>query len=277
MENKQDLIDRYTSQMVKYLTYENAKKAKFDLTNMIEEKFPNGFEYQELKDFLNDLGSPYNFSSKYENKANMFISGKNYEIFLKFMKITGFELVISVFLYKVAIGFGNHKFVEIVNSVKILILTVFITGVLSSFISEKVKNTRMMSSLVKDFSVDELYHRPNNHINNPKQYFFLTFFSFFIFLSLIYSTLHKQEALTQILQIIYFLLILRDVNRISEVYYGKFITTLSGITDVGALVLLFSILKKYFEGTSVSLVFYLLIITIVADLFSLIKNKSQKR
>ncbi|MDY2986705.1 MAG: hypothetical protein SOR77_03620 [Peptoniphilus sp.] len=287
MREKSDLLDRYINQMVKYLSYENSITATNDLNEIIESELGEDYTYEELEAFLLTLGSPYNFSTKYEVKQNILISGKNYEIFFKYLKIMALEIILATIIYKFIGGFENKT--GIINSVKILLLTVFITGVLSSFISERVKNIRMMSSLVKDFSIEELYYSKERYTKNNGEYLFMCVFSLFIFLSIIYASLSSEEALTKALQIIFFMLVLRDISRISEVYYGKFITTLSVITDVGALILLSTILKMYFYETQLRIVYYLLILTIAFDLVSTLiklkrsmkisnnKNKSKRR
>lgn len=272
MKDKTDLLNRYISKMTKYLSYENSLIATEDLNNMINLEFPNGYNFEELEKFLLSIGSPYNFSLHYETKVNMLISGKNYEIFLKFIKIMMLDILLAVIIYGLSIGFSSYSKLEVINMIKVLIITAFITGILSSYISEKVKDTRIMSSLIKDFTISELYNTPKQHINNPVEYIFIFVFSLFIFLALQYSELNNILSLSKALQIIYFMIILRDINRISEIYYGKFIKTLSVITDTGSLILLVTILKKYFINSNVSLVFYLLILTIGFDLLSTVFN-----
>ncbi|WP_455256780.1 hypothetical protein [Peptoniphilus asaccharolyticus] len=264
MKDKSDLLNRYINQMVKYMSYENSIRATDDLESMVESELGKEYTYEELEDFLLNIGSPYNFSMQYEVKQNILISGKNYEIFFKYLKIMLIEIAIATILYGFMGKFENK--VEIVNAVKILFLTVFVTGVLTSFITEKIKDVRIMSSLVKDFSIDELYFTRDKYVQDNSEYVFMFVFSLFIFLSIIYSDINSIEPLTKSLQIIFFMIILRDVSRISEMYYGKFITMLSVTTDVGALLLLSTILKMYFYNTQFSVVYYLLILTISFDL-----------
>lgn len=276
MKDKKELLDRYKRQMVKYLTYENSKRAEADLDYLINEEFKNGYSIAELEDFLQGIGSPYSFSLQYESKSNIFISGKNYEIFIKFMKLMAVDVIIAVAVVMFIMG-GEVTKTQLINSVKMLIVTIFVTVTLSCFISERVKNTRIMSSLIKDFKIEELYNKSKKKIDNPKNYLFVIFFGFFIFISLLYAQLNENYVFVKVLQIILFMLILRDVSRISEVYYGKFITTLSVITDVGSLVLLSLALRKHFSEGVIRSIFLLLLLTIAVDLITTLKNRHKNQ
>lgn len=245
LENS-ELFKRYIHELTRYLNYEDSNMAVKDLKELIEEELGSDFEEDKLEKYLKKLGHPYNFASHYDNKTSVLVSGKNYDIYTRLLKILSIVMLSSLLIsyYKGSfIKVGISSFLRVVLG---LMLNIFISLTISFFIAEKVKTTKMISSLLKDFNIDDLYRNLKYKKVNPSIEILIIIYSLVIFIAMISLKLHNEEYIYKMFQAIFFLSILRDVNKLSESYYRKFVVFLMIITDLTTLIIGFKLLKNPF-------------------------------
>lgn len=245
LENS-ELFKRYIHELTRYLNYEDSNMAVKDLKELIEEELGSDFEEDKLEKYLKKLGHPYNFASHYDNKTSVLVSGKNYDIYTRLLKILSIVMLSSLLIsyYKGSfIKVGISSFLRVVLG---LMLNIFISLTISFFIAEKVKTTKMISSLLKDFNIDDLYRNLKYKKVNPSIEILIIIYSLVIFIAMISLKLHNEEYIYKMFQAIFFLSILRDVNKLSESYYRKFVVFLMILTDLTTLIIGFKLLKNPF-------------------------------
>ncbi|MBP2025623.1 hypothetical protein [Peptoniphilus stercorisuis] len=245
LENS-ELFKRYIHELTRYLNYEDSNMAVKDLKELIEEELGSDFEEDKLEKYLKKLGHPYNFASHYDNKTSVLVSGKNYDIYTRLLKILSIVMLSSLLIsyYKGSfIKVGISSFLRVVLG---LMLNIFISLTISFFIAEKVKTTKMISSLLKDFNIDDLYRNLKYKKVNPSIEILIIIYSLVIFIAMISLKLHNEDYIYKMFQAIFFLSILRDVNKLSESYYRKFVVFLMIITDLTTLIIGFKLLKNPF-------------------------------
>ncbi|MDO5041435.1 MAG: hypothetical protein Q4D95_05030 [Peptoniphilus sp.] len=266
MYTKENLLDRYLREMTRYMTYEDAKKARGDFCSLVEDRLGEDYDVAQLEELLLRLGSPHNFSTKYRSSSNIFIREKNYRILKILVRILFLILILSTGIY-IFIS-KNSDYMLLLKGVKDIILTLLISSVLSLWIAEKVKDIRIMEKLLKPFEIKDLYISREKFIFKKSKLINLIFYSTVIFLSMhiVSGDLLKRKML----QVVFFLFILRDSNRTSEGEYGKYVTMLSIFCNVLIGVLLVYFLKFDFEFKILRYFYYFIIFTTLVDLYSVI-------
>lgn len=278
LENS-ELFKRYIHELTRYLNYEDSNMAVKDLSELIEEELGSDFKEEELEKYLKKLGHPYNYASHYDNKTSILVSGKNYDIYTRLLKILSIVMICSLVIsyYK-----GSFIKVELNSFLRVLLglmLNIFISLTISFFIAEKVKTTKMISSLLKDFNIDDLYRNLKYKKVNPSIEILIIIYSLVIFIAMISLKLHNEDYIYKMFQAIFFLSILRDVNKLSESYYRKFVVFLMIITDLTTLIIGFKLLKNPFivENILRRAIIILMLSTIWDVLSALIKIVKAKK
>lgn len=261
-----DLLNRYIKELTKYMTYENAQVAKKDLLEIINDELGPYYELEELAELLEDLGSPYSLSVKYDRSSNFLISGRNYKIYTSFLKIVNLLMAISLATFFLTNGFNN--LVEFLEILKINLLTIIIGVTLASFIAEKVKSTRIIQSMLSEFKVKYLYEKKKMKFEK------ITLINFVVcnliyFYMLPQNIIVKNELLVKIIQLSLFLIALRDSNRVSEVEIGKYVSVLSLIVDIILIILATTMIKL---GSGLTYGLYIVLTLQILDLLYIAKE-----
>ena len=255
--------------MTKYMTYENSQKASKDLYEIIEEDLGSNYSLEDLEKFLLKLGSPYNLSQKYQSKSNILISGKNYLILNRLLKYFLLILFGSILIYYLAF---NSNLKDLLESSKDLLLTIFFSLLISLWIAEKVKNTKILSSLLKPFEIKDLYGNREKYIFRKNKLINLILYSMIIFLNVHYLVGKGMEVEKNILQAAFFFLVLRDSNRISEGEYGKYVTILSIVCNTFVALAVLYLMRGNFNYVPIKLSYFFLIIGAIFDLLFVTKK-----
>lgn len=245
LENS-ELLKRYTHELTRYLNYEDANIAVKDLHELIKEEIGSEFEEEHLEKYLKKLGHPYNFSSHYDNRSSIIVSGKNYDIYIRSLKILSLVMILSILISYFKGSFINTDTISFLRVLLGLMLNIFVSLTISFFIAEKVKNTKMISYLLKDFKIEDLYTNLKYKKVNPSIEILIAVYSMVIFVSMVSLKLNNEDYIYKMFQTIFFLNILRDVNKISESYYKRFVIFLMIITDIPTLLIGFKLLKNPF-------------------------------
>lgn len=243
VKDKEDILGRYIKELTRYMTFENSIYAEKDLRNMIKEKLGEDYSKEDLINFLEKLGSPFGISNKYQSRANILISGRHYEIYLEFLKILFISLLISMPISLTSGFYNKGDIFTVLESIKDLLILILASTTISLFIAERVKGTRIFKSLLKQFKIVDLYRNKKAvNLRNYKKFLLI------VLVTIIFTSIEKYNSLAfynikRGLQIIFFLVILNDSNRVSEGFYGKYISILSIFCN--SLILL--ILAKIFR------------------------------
>ncbi|RVU55581.1 hypothetical protein [Anaerosphaera multitolerans] len=261
---KAELIDRYIRELTKYMTYDNAKRAEKDVRELIAEELSEDYSYEELEKVLLKFGSPYNLASKYESKSNILISGKNYTIYIKLLKTLSLNMVLATVIYFL-INKSKFSILNTLNIFKTEMVSIFFCVTLSLWIAEEVKSKKIMGKLIKSFEIEDLYIvKPK--INKPMAVP-LVLSSIFIFLLMIEELLKGDEGALKTVQGIFFLLVLRDSNKLSEDGYGRYVTFLSIACDILSLVLMYFLYEQIYKVIYIKIFLYVIIFFIIFDLW----------
>lgn len=238
-----EILNKYIHEMTRYMSYEDSKKAGADFTLNLKEKIGENPEEFEIIEYLNKVGNPYSISAKYESKYNILISGKNYETYNRLLKI----LAITIFFANVISYIkGYYSNVEVVDIVKVIIaqLTlVFVSLTLSFYIADRIKNINMLKSLMRDFSVNDLYNENEKKVR-PSIGILIIVYSLMILVSMTPLKLTGNINLYTFLIIIFFFNILRDVSKLSESYYRHIVLVFMFISDIMAIIVIGFFINK---------------------------------
>lgn len=239
-----EILDRYLHELTRYMTYETSNQAKEDIKKLIEEELGENPEEEEIKNYLEKLGNPYSISSQYEAKSNILISGRNYEMYIKLLKVLSIVMIFSLLISKIKGYLVNLTFVDTIEILLSQMITIFISLTISFFIAEKIKSTRMIASVLKDFDISKLYQKKNYKDVKPSIAILIIAYSLVIFISMTVLKIEERENLYRLLQLIFFLNILRDVNKISENSYRRIVILLMVVSDLLSIIISIKFLKE---------------------------------
>lgn len=271
-------LSRYIHEMTRYMSYEKAEEAKKDFLRLIEEKLGTDTTEEKIEEYLEKIGSPYSISSQYEEQANFIMNGKNYELYNKMMKILFLSVIIANI---VSVIKGYYKGQDIVNILKVIInqMVIIFTGLtISFFIAERIKNNRIIFQEIEGFKISDLYRKSQYKVK-PSLAVLIALYTCFILIAITPLKLYGNNSLYILLVCIFFLNILRDVNKLAESRYSKTVLVLMFISDFMAITGMSFYLKGIIKDTSmISAVLLLLMLSSIYDLcFAIYETIKLKR
>ena len=276
-----DSLNRYIHEMTRYMSYDNAKKAKEDFIEIMEEKLGKEAEENEIKNYLEKIGSPYSISSQYEDRANLFAKGKNYELYNKMLQILFIVIVFSNIISYFMGFYNNSNAVSIMKVVVAQMIIVFISLTLAFFIAEKIKYSRIIYGEIEGFSINDLYSESPKRVKASLAVLIIVY-SVLILVSITPLKLKGINGLYTLLIAIFFLNILRDVTKLSESRYSKVVLALMFISDVMSILIMSFYFKGFFiNNAMLKKLFILLMLSSIYDLsfavYETVKLKNSKR
>lgn len=239
-----EILNRYLHEVTRYMSYDTSNEAKEDIRKLVEEELGTNPSEIDIKNYIKHLGNPYSISSQYEVKSNILISGRNYEIYIRFLKVLSIVMICANLISWIKGYYVDVKFYDFLQIIVSQMLTIFVSLTISFFIAEKIKNTRMIASVMKDFDVSKLYEKRKYKPVKPLVEILVIAYSLVIFIAMTPLMLNEAKELYRLLQLIFFLNILRDVNKISESSYRRVVVFLMIISDTIAILISISLLKK---------------------------------
>lgn len=267
LENN-ELLNRYLHEMTRYMSYEKAQESKEDILSIIADEIGENPSENEVVNYLKKLGNPYSLAGQYESRSNILITGKNYDVYAKFLRNLSITMIFAIILSYITGVIRNVSFSNLLQIILSGMITIFISTTISFFIAEKVKSTKIITSLIKDFNIKELYRKRYKKVK-PSIKILIMIYAFAIFYILIFLKINNEEdSLYKTFQIIFFLFILRDVNKISETYYRKIVLSLMVIADVLSITALTVIISRGFVVDS--LVSKMIIVVLLCTIYDLI-------
>lgn len=269
-----EIINRYIYYLCRYLPYDKKEAATIDVLDILEEKLPKNYTDEDIKKELNNLGNPYEICLKYTNKGNFLLSGKSYEIFISliYMLLAAGCISLFFFFFNYFARISKVGFLDLVQN---LILTTIMLALTSSWICEKVKTTKILKTLTRPWSVDDLYESIGINHSFYGLIMLLIYSSMFFLLQMYMRTGNTVRSTYNIIIFLFFLNILRDALRINEnsnvstVVYVIYIIDLLSIVVFGVL-LSFAIPNLF----SIRIIMLVNLVDICYTSINLFKNKN---
>lgn len=272
MLNKEEILEIYLREMTKYMTYENSLRAKDDFIYILEENIGKNYSKEKLENYLQDLGSPYSLASSYRDNKDILITGKNYVILNKLLKTFLLSFILSIVISFPIKNIVDEKLLYFFEVSKSLILTIFLSSLVSAWISEKVKNTRILNSLLKSFSIKDLYNHKNTYQIKNSRFIICFIYSFIIFISAFMEYDLDLKNYIFLLELAFFFLVFRDFSYFSEGSYGRYVTMVNIASNTIAILILVNLAKNILTFKAIKLAYYLLVILGILKILTALKK-----
>lgn len=275
MINKEEVLEIYLREMTKYMTYENSLQARDDFIYILEENIGKDYSKEKLENYLQDLGSPYSLASSYRDNKDILITGKNYVILNKLLKTFFLSFIISIVISFFIKNIADEKLLYFFEVSKSLILTIFLSSVISAWISERVKNTKILTSLLKAFSIKELYNYKNTYRIKNSRFIICFVYSFIIFISAFMEYDLDLKNYIFLLELAFFFLVFRDFSYFSEGSYGRYVTMVSIASNTISILIFMNLAKNVITFKVIKFAYYLLVILGILKVLTALKRSNR--
>lgn len=275
MINKEEVLEIYLREMTKYMTYENSLQARDDFIYILEENIGKDYSKEKLENYLQDLGSPYSLASSYRDNKDILITGKNYVILNKLLKTFFLSFIISIVISFFIKNIADGKLLYFFEVSKSLILTIFLSSVISAWISERVKNTKILTSLLKAFSIKELYNYKNTYRIKNSRFIICFVYSFIIFISAFMEYDLDLKNYIFLLELAFFFLVFRDFSYFSEGSYGRYVTMVNIASNTISILIFMNLAKNVITFKVIKFAYYLLVILGILKILTGLKRSNR--
>lgn len=275
MINKEEVLEIYLREMTKYMTYENSLQARDDFIYILEENIGKDYSKEKLENYLQDLGSPYSLASSYRDNKDILITGKNYVILNKLLKTFFLSFIISIVISFFIKNIADEKLLYFFEVSKSLILTIFLSSVISAWISERVKNTKILTSLLKAFSIKELYNYKDTYRIKNSRFIICFVYSFIIFISAFMEYDLDLKNYIFLLELAFFFLVFRDFSYFSEGSYGRYVTMVNIASNTISILIFMNLAKNVINFKVIKFAYYLLVILGILKILTALKKSNR--
>lgn len=212
-----ELVDRYIYYLQRYIPYDKQKDARDDFLEILKDRLPEIYTEDDIKKELNKMGNPYEFAGAYSEAGKFLLSGKNYEIFVIFLKLLSISAVIGVFLF-IFNYFNRFISANLFDLLKTIVISIFVLSLLPSWICEKVKTTKILKALTEDWDIDNLYEPKDLKIKKYEIGLLILNFSMFFMLQIyiITSSINISMVTYTFIMFLFFINALRANIKLSE-------------------------------------------------------------
>lgn len=212
-----ELVDRYIYYLQRYIPYDKQKDARDDFLEILKDRLPEIYTEDDIKKELNKMGNPYEFAGAYSEAGKFLLSGKNYEIFIIFLKILSISAAIGVFLF-IFNYFNRFISTNLFDLLKTIVISIFVLSLLPSWICEKIKTTKILKALTEDWDIDNLYEPKDLKIKKYEIGLLILNFSMFFMLQIyiITSSINISMVTYTFIMFLFFINALRANIKLSE-------------------------------------------------------------
>ncbi|MGR5590779.1 hypothetical protein [Peptoniphilus grossensis] len=212
-----ELVDRYIYYLQRYIPYDKQKDARDDFLEILKDRLPEIYREDDIKKELNRMGNPYEFASAYTEGGNFLISGKNYEIFVAFLKMLSVSALIGIILF-IFNYFNRFVSANLFDLLKSLVISIFILSLLPSWICEKIKTKKILKALTEDWDIDNLYETKDFKIEKYEIALHLVTFSMYFMLQtyIITASINISIVTYTFIMFLFFINVLSDNLKLSE-------------------------------------------------------------
>ena len=241
-----ELVDRYIYYLQRYIPYDKQKEARDDFLEILKDRLPEIYTEDDIKKELNKMGNPYEFAGAYSEAGKFLLSGKNYEIFIIFLKLLSISAVIGVFLF-IFNYFNRFISANLFDLLKTIVISIFVLSLLPSWICEKVKTTKILKALTEDWDIDNLYEPKDLKIEKYEIGLLILNFSMFFMLQIyiITSSINISMVTYTFIMFLFFINALRANIKLSENTLISKVMYLEYFVDIFTIIS-FIIMTNYF-------------------------------
>lgn len=241
-----ELVDRYIYYLQRYIPYDKQKDARDDFLEILKDRLPEIYTEDDIKKELNKMGNPYEFAGAYSEAGKFLLSGKNYEIFVIFLKLLSISAAIGVFLF-IFNYFNRFISTNLFDLLKTIVISIFVLSLLPSWICEKVKTTKILKALTEDWDIDNLYEPKDLKIEKYEIGLLILNFSMFFMLQIyiITSSINISMVTYTFIMFLFFINALRANIKLSENTLVSKVMYLEYFVDIFTIIS-FIIMTNYF-------------------------------
>lgn len=271
-----ELVDRYIYYLQRYIPYDKQKDARDDFLEILKDRLPEIYTEDDIKKELNRMGNPYEFASAYTEGGNFLISGKNYEIFVAFLKMLSVSALIGIILF-IFNYFNRFVSANLFDLLKSLVISIFILSLLPSWICEKIKTTKILKALTEDWDIDNLYETKDFKIEKYEIALHLVTFSMYFMLQtyIITASINISIVTYTFIMFLFFINVLRDNLKLSENTIVSKIMYLEYFVDIFTIIS-FIIMTNHFipKVFIIKVIMLMSLINLILNTYNISKSKN---
>ena len=271
-----ELVDRYIYYLQRYIPYDKQKDARDDFLEILKDRLPEIYREDDIKKELNRMGNPYEFASAYTEGGNFLISGKNYEIFVAFLKMLSVSALIGIILF-IFNYFNRFVSANLFDLLKSLVISIFILSLLPSWICEKIKTKKILKALTEDWDIDNLYETKDFKIEKYEIALHLVTFSMYFMLQtyIITTSINISIVTYTFIMFLFFINVLSDNLKLSENTIVSKVMYLEYFVDIFTIIS-FIILTNHFipKVFIIKVIMLMSLINLILNTYNISKSKN---
>lgn len=271
-----ELVDRYIYYLQRYIPYDKQKDARDDFLEILKDRLPEIYREDDIKKELNRMGNPYEFASAYTEGGNFLISGKNYEIFVAFLKMLSVSALIGIILF-IFNYFNRFVSANLYDLLKSLVISIFILSLLPSWICEKIKTKKILKALTEDWDIDNLYETKDFKIEKYEIALHLVTFSMYFMLQtyIITASINISIVTYTFIMFLFFINVLSDNLKLSENTIVSKIMYLEYFVDIFTIIS-FIIMTNHFipKVFIIKVIMLMSLINLILNTYNISKSKN---
>lgn len=271
-----ELVDRYIYYLQRYIPYDKQKDARDDFLEILKDRLPEIYREDDIKKELNRMGNPYEFASAYTEGGNFLISGKNYEIFVAFLKMLSVSALIGIILF-IFNYFNRFVSANLFDLLKSLVISIFILSLLPSWICEKIKTTKILKALTEDWDIDNLYETKDFKIEKYEIALHLVTYSMYFMLQtyIITASINISIVTYTFIMFLFFINVLSDNLKLSENTIVSKIMYLEYFVDIFTIIS-FIIMTNHFipKVFIIKVIMLMSLINLILNTYNISKSKN---
>lgn len=271
-----ELVDRYIYYLQRYIPYDKQKDARDDFLEILKDRLPEIYREDDIKKELNRMGNPYEFASAYTEGGNFLISGKNYEIFVAFLKMLSVSALIGIILF-IFNYFNRFVSANLFDLLKSLVISIFILSLLPSWICEKIKTKKILKALTEDWDIDNLYETKDFKIEKYEIALHLVTFSMYFMLQtyIITASINISIVTYTFIMFLFFINVLSDNLKLSENTIVSKVMYLEYFVDIFTIIS-FIILTNHFipKVFIIKVIMLMSLINLILNTYNISKSKN---
>ena len=271
-----ELVDRYIYYLQRYIPYDKQKDARDDFLEILKDRLPEIYREDDIKKELNRMGNPYEFASAYSEGGNFLISGKNYEIFVAFLKMLSVSALLGIILF-IFNYFNRFVSANLYDLLKSLVISIFILSLLPSWICEKIKTKKILKALTEDWDIDNLYETKDFKIEKYEIALHLVTFSMYFMLQtyIITASINISIVTYTFIMFLFFINVLSDNLKLSENTIVSKVMYLEYFVDVFTIIS-FIIMTNHFipKVFIIKVIMLMSLINLILNTYNISKSKN---
>ena len=271
-----ELVDRYIYYLQRYIPYDKQREARDDFLEILKDRLPEIYTEEDIKKELNKMGNPYEFAAAYTEGGKFLLSGKNYEIFIAFLKMLSVSALIGIILF-ILNYFNRFVSTNLYELLKTLVISIFVLSLLPSWICERIKTTKILKALMEEWDIENLYENKDFKIEKYQIGLLIINFSMYFMLQtyILTASINISMVTYTFVMFLFFINVLAVNLKFSEnTLVSKFIY-LELFVDVFTILSLF-IMTNYFlpRVFIIKIIMLVSVINLILNTYNISKSKN---